>query len=257
MKTIKKSFLIFVPFFLSLFSYGDVLEMKDGQIFDGLYMGGTRNTIRFQSENEMHVFPVSEVLAITFTKNNATTAGKVSTPARVEATTPPTAMATLPAGTKLFVRMSDGITSKDAAGKRFTTTLETDLVVNGLLVAPTGTKVYGFVEAAKNAGNLAGRSILHLSLTDITIGDRLQPILTSEYIEKGRGSTGDSLVKIGLGAAIGGLIDGKDGAKKGAAVGTGVAAITRGEKLDVPPGTLLQFRLIEPLQATLSPYYRE
>ncbi len=262
MKTLKWNILIFLPLFFSSLSSGDVLELNDGQIFDGLYLGGTRNTIRFQAERQMHVFPISMVLALTFTEEFSSSAEPVKTQKETEVKPPEAASSAagkvfVPAGTQLFVRMMDDITSRDAAGMRFTTTLDTDLVVDGLLVAPEGARIYGFVEEAKNAGNLAGRSILSLTLTDIEIENRLQPILTTEYVEEGRSSTGNTLAKIGIGAAIGGLIDGGDGAKKGAAIGTGVAAITKGERLYVPEGTLLQFHLLEPFHATASPYHPE
>ena len=48
-------------------------------------------------------------------------------------------------------------------------------------------------------------------------------------------------------AAIGGLIDGSDGARTGAKVGLGASILTRGESLQVPAGTLLETQLRTPL----------
>ena len=54
--------------------------------------------------------------------------------------------------------MLDGASSNDSQGKRFTTTLETDLVASGVMAAKAGTKVYGRVAAAQKAGRYAGQS---------------------------------------------------------------------------------------------------
>ena len=55
---------------------------------------------------------------------------------------------TVPAGTTLLVRMMDGISSQNKPGSKFTTVLESDLSVDGAVVAKAGTKVYGELEAA-------------------------------------------------------------------------------------------------------------
>ena len=47
-------------------------------------------------------------------------------------------------------------------------------------------------------------------------------------------------------AAIGGLIDGSDGAKTGAKVGVGVSILTRGNDIQVPKGEILGFILSAP-----------
>ena len=66
--------------------------------------------------------------------------------------------------------MVDGASSNDSKGKRFTTTLETDLVVNGVMVARAGSKVYGRVADAKSAGRYTGKSTLDLRLSELTVG---------------------------------------------------------------------------------------
>jgi hypothetical protein len=46
---------------------------------------------------------------------------------------------------------------------------------------------------------------------------------------------------------LGGLIDGKSGARTGAKVGAGVSILTSGERINVPRGTLLETTLRAPL----------
>ena len=57
---------------------------------------------------------------------------------------------TVPAGTRLLVRMIDGVdSSKQQAGYHFTANLETNLQVDNRVVAPAGTTVYGRLPNAK------------------------------------------------------------------------------------------------------------
>lgn len=156
-------------------------------------------------------------------------------------------LVSIPAGTFLPVRLAEPIGSQDRPGKRFTAILESDIAVNGTIILPRGTNVYGRLEEARSSGNLAGRSAIEMTLTDVLLGSELRPIATSDYAEKGKNTAVGSALTVGIGAGIGALIDGGDGARKGAAVGLGVAAITKGEQLNVPTNTLLEFRLATPL----------
>src|SRR5277367_919466 len=76
----------------------------------------------------------------------------------------------VPAGTRILIRMIDSIdSSKQKAGDRFTASLETNLVVDNIVVAPRGTTVYGRLASAESAGRMKGSSELSLELTDIVI----------------------------------------------------------------------------------------
>jgi len=164
---------------------------------------------------------------------------------------------TVPAGTRVVVRMRDSIdTTRNKTGDRFTATLETNLTAGNTVAAPRGTTVYGRLAKANSAGRYKGSSELSLELTDIVIGGTAYPILTDTYDAKGKGEGGETTKKVlggaGLGALIGGLAGGGTGAAigavSGAAVGTGVAATKKGEQLSIPSEALLEFRLQQPAQ---------
>ena len=90
-----------------------------------------------------------------------------------------TALIEVPAGTGLLVSLVEGINSKhDGAGSRFTAILEADLVVNGHVVAPKGSEVYGRLTSAKRGGRAFGRAELHLELTDLSLDGQRHPIGT-------------------------------------------------------------------------------
>jgi hypothetical protein len=163
---------------------------------------------------------------------------------------------TVPAGTRVLIRTIDPIdSSKQKAGFRFTATLETNLQAEDTVVAPRGTSVYGRLAQASSAGRMKGSSELTLELTDIVIGGTAYPLLTSTYEIKGKGEGGNTAKKVvggaGLGALIGGLAGGGKGAGigalAGAGAGTAVAATKKGEQLQIPSESLLEFRLEQPV----------
>jgi hypothetical protein len=162
---------------------------------------------------------------------------------------------TVPAGTRILIRTIDPIdSSKQKTGYRFTATLETDLQAEDIVVAPRGTTVYGRLAQASSAGKMSGSSQLSLELTDIVINGAATPLLTSTYELKGKGEGKKTAGKVvggaGLGALIGGIAGGGTGAAigvlAGAAGGTAVAASKKGEQLQIPSESLLEFRLEQP-----------
>jgi hypothetical protein len=171
-------------------------------------------------------------------------------------------MVTVPAGTQILVRMLDSVdSSKNPRGYRFTATLETNLVVDGNVIVPAGNTVYGRLATAEQAGRVAGKSELTLELTDIVVNGTAYPLLTSDYQVEGKSSTGRTAKRTLGGAGLGAIIGGIAGnAGLGAAIGAtagGVASVAqKGQSIQVPSETLLQFRLQQPasLPAPYSPY---
>jgi hypothetical protein len=228
----------------------DVLELKNGQVLTGRYVGGTAGTIRFETGSGVRVVEASQALALTFTAEAAP--AESPAPAAVVATPPAAAgSVTVPVGTPLLVRMADGVSSQSPPGKRFATALEADLIVNGVMVAKAGTKVYGRVEQAKQAGRMAGKSVLDLRLCELTVGAALVPIMTGAYAQAGANSLGKTVKGAAAGAAIGALASGSDDVAKGAAIGALASGLKKGQAIVVPPGTLLEFELRQPV--TLNP----
>ena len=161
-------------------------------------------------------------------------------------------MVTVPAGTTILVRMLDSLdSSKNPPGYRFTATLETNLMANGVVVVPRGNTVYGRLAEAKQAGRATGSSELQLELTSIVVGGTAYPILTSDYQVKGSSSGKRSARRLvggaGLGAAIGGIAGNAGmGAAIGATAGAAGSVAQKGKAVQVPSETLLEFRLQQP-----------
>jgi hypothetical protein len=168
---------------------------------------------------------------------------------------PPQSTVTVPAGTRVLIRMIDSVdSSKQQVGYRFTASLETNLQIDNVVVAPRGTTLYGRLENAKSAGRMKGGAELTLELTDIVINGTAYPLLTSTYEVrsegKGKKTTRRILGGTGLGALVGGIAGGGTGAAigavSGAALGTTVAAAKGGKQVSVPSESLLEFQLEQP-----------
>ena len=243
----------------------DTLELKDGRVITGRFLGGTQALVRFSINGEVQTFNVTEVVALTFTSDYGTPPPPPPPAPAPQAAAPPPQAApaaytggpiTVPAGQSLLVRMIDGVDSKtNNVGDIFHASLETDLNVNGVLVARKGTDVYGRLANAKGAGRLAGSSELQLELTRMVINGQDYPVVSSDYSLKGKGRGANTAEKVGGGAALGAIIGAIAGGGKGAAIGAGagsaagagVQVFTRGQQVKVPSETLLDFRLQQPV----------
>jgi hypothetical protein len=240
----------------------DTLELKDGRVLQGRYLGGTQAVLRFEIEGNVQTFSVNDVVALTFTHGGGSAAAAPPpalnlAPAPVAQAQPVSAggTVTIPAGQSILVRMIDGVdSSKNHVGDVFHASLETDLTINNTLVARKGADIYGRLAEAKEAGHLAGSSELQLELTRMVIDGRDYPVVSSDYTLQGKGRGSNTAKKVGGGAALGAIIGAVAGGGKGAAIGAGVGAgaggavqvLTRGQQVKVPSETLLEFRLQQP-----------
>lgn len=241
---------------LATASWADTIELKDGRVLQGKYMGGTQQSVRFLIHGEVQIFSLNDVLAITFGAETGTRSQASGAAAQQPPTEQPrrtlSGPITVPAGTTILVRMIDSVDSEtNQVGDRFRASLEEDLVVDGVVVVPKGTDVYGRLAEAKEAGRIAGKSELKLELTDILIGQQLQPIITGEYEVAGESRGQQTAKRVGGAAAVGAIVGAVVGGGKGAAIGAGVGAgagtaiqvLTKGQQVRVPSETLLEFRI--------------
>jgi hypothetical protein len=231
--------------------HADVLELKNGQVLNGKYVGGTAGTVRFETSAGAQVIETAQIVALTFTTAAPAQPGASPSAGASAAAPAPAAQTqvTLPAGTTLLVRMMDSISSKNEPGATFTTKLEYDLASGSAVAVKGGTVVYGKVQSSSQAGRARGKSTLDLRLTQIVVGGQPLPIVTSGYQQAGEASIKKAARGAAVGAAIGAIAD--DEAGKGAAIGATASLLKKGETITVAPGTLLEFTLQQPV--TLQP----
>ena len=263
---------------LSSLSWADTLELKNGSVIKGVYLGGSPSEIHFRVGSSTQHYAVADVTALSF--EEAATSSPANQPDVPEpapsrppsegfATRPVpadgsparlyernTTPFTVPSGVRIEVRIIDSIDSeKNKVGDRFQATLEQPLYVNDVMVAPKGASVYGRLETVTSAGQFAGRSELRLALTGLVLDGRTYALATGDYDLAGKSRSANTAKKVGGAAAVGAVIGAIVGGGKGAAVGAGVGAgagtavqvVTKGQQVRVPSETLLEFVLEQPV----------
>jgi hypothetical protein len=228
----------------SLLARADSLELVNGSLIQGKFISGTESEISFQVGSSVQKYGVTDIAAIKFDSHGMASAMPMGAIAP--------AYVTIPAGTHILVRTIDSVDStKNQVGDRFQSSLEEPLIVDGNLVAPKGTDVYGRLAASKESGTFAGRSELRLELTGIAVNGHTVPLVTGEYELTGKSRGASTAKRTAGGAALGSIIGAIAGGGKGAAIGAGAGAgvgagseiITKGDQVSVPSETLLDFTL--------------
>ncbi len=173
---------------------------------------------------------------------------------------PQTITLTAPTGTQIPIRLVSSLSSATAqAGTAFQGTLARALVVQGVEVAPVGSRVDGRVTNAVSSGRLSRPAELSLTLTSLTPpGGQPIPISTSTWSASGQSHKKRDIEMIGGGAGVGALIGALAGHGKGAAIGAAVgagagtagAAYTGKKEIVLQPETELVFKLTAPVSFT-------
>ena len=152
---------------------------------------------------------------------------------------------TIPEGTRLMVKLDKPIsTAQHKKGAVITAVLDIDLAVDGKVIAPKGSQVYGKVIESRGGKVLGGQKLV-VQFTDLMINNQLTPILTDPVgVETGQGNT---VKKVGAGALIGSAFGGSKGAGQGALIAGGLAVLgARGNHIQIPAGTIAEIPLRAP-----------
>jgi hypothetical protein len=288
-RTLGLFFLVLVP---AAMMTGDTLELKNGSVIKGTYVGGTDTRISFRVGSSVQQYAVADVSSLKFDERESAAPSRspafaerapenapaayaptpsAQSPAPNSTPVPSTASSSIPrttaqsvvvpSGTQITVRTIDAVDSdKNHPGDKFQASLEQPLVVNDITVAPKGASVYGKLQQVQEAGQLTGKSQLRLALTGIVINGQTYPLSSGDYEVSGKSRGKSTATKVGGGAALGALIGAIAGGGKGAAIGAGVGAgagtavqvVTKGDQVHVPSETLLEFTLDQPVSLPAS-----
>src|SRR5207244_4108313 len=60
--------------------FADTLELKDGRVLQGKYLGGTQAVLRFEVNGDVQTFPTHDIVALTFTRGSSTRAPEAAAP---------------------------------------------------------------------------------------------------------------------------------------------------------------------------------
>jgi hypothetical protein len=218
-------------------SWADSLKLRNGSLINGTFAGGSETEITFRVGTSVQKYNRADIASLNFDS---------------EKNSEPATMITIPAGTLISVRTIDDINStRDPVGGRFEASLQEALTVDGNVVVPKWTEVYGRLAESRESGTFTGRSQLRLELTGIVVNGQTVPVVTGEYEVTGKSRGANTAKRTVGGAALGSIIGAVAGGGKGAAIGAGAGAavgagseiITRGDQVKVPSETLLDFTL--------------
>jgi hypothetical protein len=160
--------------------------------------------------------------------------------------------ATIPQGTNILVRLQQPLdTEINKAGDSFRTTLDRDIVVDGVIVAPKGSTIEGKLSQVERAGRVQGRASMTMQLVNLIIENHPYPLQTGILSFTGASSVKKDATKVGGGAGLGALIGALAGGGKGAAIGAAVGAGAGGAAVAVTRGDELQFAIEHKFAFTL------
>jgi hypothetical protein len=167
---------------------------------------------------------------------------------------------TLPAGAVLEVETASTLSTKtDKTGDPFAATLVEPIADGDWIIAPKGATVSGVVVSSDAGGRVKGVATLTIGLKKLTLANKETVALaTSTYQMDANTTKKMDATKIavgaGVGAVVGGITGGKKGAGVGAATGAGAGAAvvlaTRGDPAVIPAGSIVTFKLTEPITVT-------
>lgn len=174
----------------------------------------------------------------------------------------------VPVGTSFYVTFDSGISSGSVEkDDRLAVRLTNDWVINGKVIAPAGSLVYGTATYAKNAGYAYGSGALEINFNEIMTSDgnllkiSTENIYMEEKSERAVKMTRDVVIgalgSMLIGAAFTALNGSDDWGRNmliyggiGAAGGGIRGAMNQGKDVKIPDGTTIQVKLKETLDVT-------
>ena len=211
-----------------------------------------------------HAAPASEPAATAAPAPAAMAAVDSAAPAAPAPAAPPKPREpeqhTIPAGTVVTVRMIDGIDSANhRPGEEFAATLDAPVVVDDRVVIRRGADARVRLVESRTAGRMTGRSELTVELVGLAAAAQTYAVESNAVQKQGASRGTRTAETVGGGAVLGGLIGAIAGHGKGAAIGaavgagagTAVQAATKGQQIQIPPETKLEFTLKSPLTVTM------
>jgi hypothetical protein len=163
---------------------------------------------------------------------------------------------TLPAGTLINVRLTEGIDVDLAqAGMTVKGRVDDPVASGSTIVIPR--EAGATIQAVKvtQSGSFKGSDQISLKLNTITFGGRVYQVASEYAVVKSKGEGKRTARKVGGGAGLGAIVGGIAGGGQGAVVGgvvgavAGTAIAASGEEhLKLPAETRLQFKLTNTLK---------
>ena len=240
-------------------AFADTIKLRSGKVVSGQFIGGDSKSVRILLDNgQVSEVPLDQATAVEFSPRKPPpppppppAAEPKPAAAAAPKPPPPRPKVTVPAGTTLNVRLTEGIdVDASKAGQTFKAVIDDPVMIGGATVIPRGASATLQAVNVEQSGKMKGSDKISLKMNSIRFGGMVYDVVTAYVETKGKGEGKKTARKVGggagLGAIVGGIAGGGSGAAIGAAVGAaGGAAVAAGgqEHLTLPAETRLQFNL--------------
>jgi type IV secretory pathway VirB10-like protein len=164
---------------------------------------------------------------------------------------------TLPTSSVIGLQVETAVSSERARIEdRVDARVTRDVVANGHVAIPAGSRVLGSVTLVDRGGKVKDRARLGIRFHTLVLADGSEVHLNTEpFYRDGESPSGDSAKKIGGAAAVGAILGGILGGGKGAVIGGttgaagGTAATMAGDRnpATLAPGSIVTVRLSSPV----------
>jgi hypothetical protein len=236
----------------------DRVRLRSGKVIEGMFIGGDSKSVRvLLDDGQVSEVRLEDAVALEFSARKPApaaprpAAAEAPAPAPKPAAPPPKPAVTVPAGTMLNVRLTQGIdVDASQAGQTFKAIVDDPVMIGGSTVIPRGASAVLQAVAVQQSGTMKGSDKISLKINSIAFGGTVYQVATAYVETKGKGEGKKTARKVGggagLGAIVGGIAGGGSGAAIGAAVGAAGGAVMAGsgeEHLKIPAETRLQFQL--------------
>ena len=249
-------------------AFADTIKLRSGKTVTGQFIGGDSKSVRVLLDSGIvSEVPLDQAVAVEFSARKPAQPpppppAANPAPAAAAAPKPPPPperkKVTVPSGTALNVRLTEGIdVDAAAAGQTFKAVIDDPVMISGATVIPRGASASLQAVKVEQSGKMKGSDKISLKLNSIRFGGMVYEVTTAYVESKGKGEGKKTTRKVGggagLGAIVGGIAGGGSGAAIGAAVGAAggaVMASTGEEHLSLPAETRLTFNLTAAVTVT-------
>jgi hypothetical protein len=249
----------------------DQLNLKNGNVVEGTYLGGTARQVRFDVRGGVQTYEIDQVRSISFAEDSAPPQPNYSDRNNVPPPAPRQVQPygqhsgqntgalgiTLPADTQITIRMIDAVNSQTTrVGQTFRASIDEPVTIGDRQVIPRGADVVTKLVDDQQSGKIEGRTVLTLALVSVSVEGQMVDVTSTDVRTASSSRAGKSAGLIGGGAAVGAIVGALAGGGKGAAIGAAsggalggaTTVLMKGQEVKIPSETRLTFRLQYPVQ---------
>jgi hypothetical protein len=126
------------------------------------------------------------------------------------------------------------------------------VVISGTTALPEGSAMSGIVTDVKESGRVKGKATVAFRFDRVSAHGETHRVQTARVTVEAQQKKSDDVKKGGVGAGVGAIVGGVAGGGSGAAIGAvaggaGAVLVTKGREVQIPPGTVVNVLMQEPL----------